>query len=150
AAPSQVIAHPTEPRALVLARETGTVFDIDAVKLAVSRSGRAGNTAVAMRLSPANDAVWVLYRDPASLVEFPLQSMRPGRHIRLGAPPSGFDLNGRLAAVASAERRTIALASLDSGSIARTITVGEEPTLVAFRKDGRHLFAASRPGRSLG
>jgi DNA-binding beta-propeller fold protein YncE len=149
-APSQVISHPSEPRALVLSRETGTIYDIDAVKLAVARHGRGGNTAVAMQLAPSNDAVWVLYRDPAALVEFPLKSMRPERRIRLSVPPSGFDLNGKLAAVASAERRSIALASLESGNVQRTIAVADEPTLLAFRKDGRHLFAASRPERAMG
>ena len=55
-APSLVLAHPTEHRALVLSRDGGAVYDIDAVKLEVARRGRAGNTAVAMRFSESGDA----------------------------------------------------------------------------------------------
>ncbi len=150
AAPSQVIAHPSQPKALVLSRESGMLFEIDAVKLEVARRGRGGNAAVSMQLSPANDAIWVLYRDPAALVEFPLASMRPERRIRLASPPHAFDLSGKLALVGSTGARTIAVASLETGTVDRTIATADEPTLLAFRKDGRHFFAASRPEHALG
>jgi DNA-binding beta-propeller fold protein YncE len=41
------------------------------------------------------------------------------------------------------------LASLESGAVERTVTLVDEPSLIAFRKDGRHLFAASKPERAL-
>src|SRR5215472_14463056 len=58
AAPSEVIAHPNH-KVFVLSAETGHVYEIDAVKLAVTRRARAGSNAVGMLLSPANDALWI-------------------------------------------------------------------------------------------
>lgn len=148
AAPVQVIAHPSQPRAVALSREGG-VFDIDVAKLEVERRARAGSAAISMELSPAGDAVWVLYRDPAALVEFPFASMRPGRRIKLGSAPHAFDLIGRRAVISSIESRSMSLASLDSGSVERVVSLADEPSIVAFRKDGRAIFGASRPERAL-
>ena len=92
AAPAAVLTHPYRPRVLVLAPETGTVYEVDGATYAISRKVRAGNQALAMQLSPSGDALWVLYRDPAALVELPLDSLRPGRHIRLPSPPEAFDM----------------------------------------------------------
>src|SRR5690348_10272160 len=50
AAPAAVLAHPSKPRVLVLAPETGTVYEIAADSLSVARKVRAGNQAVEMRL----------------------------------------------------------------------------------------------------
>jgi YVTN family beta-propeller protein len=147
AAPSQVIAHPSQHRTFVLSREGGSLYEIDAVKLEVSRHGRGGNTAVAMQLSATGDAVWVLYSDPALLVEFPLTTMRPGRKIRLGSVPHAFDVNGDRALVSSTVSRNVVLASLATAAVERTVTLEDEPSLLAFRKDGRHFFTASRAER---
>jgi DNA-binding beta-propeller fold protein YncE len=149
AAPSQVVAHPGN-KVFVLAPETGTVYEIDAVKLAVTRRARAGNAAIGMQLSPANDSLWILYRDPAALVELPLDSFRPGRRVRLASPPDAFDLSSRgIAAIASAQTRTIALAPLAGAAAERIVECADEPSLLLFRKDGRQLIAASRPSRNL-
>jgi DNA-binding beta-propeller fold protein YncE len=103
-----------------------------------------------MQLAPGNDALWILYREPAALVEVPLDSFRAGRRIRLAAPPDAFDLSSRgAAAIASNQNRTVAIASLVEASIERTIECADEPSLVVFRKDGRQLIAGSRPSRNL-
>ncbi|MEI9974975.1 MAG: hypothetical protein WDO73_24745 [Ignavibacteriota bacterium] len=79
---------------------------------------RAGNQAVAMQFSPAGDALWVLYRDPAALIELPLDTLHPGRRVRLPAPPDAFDLvmhhdrKVPIAAIVTRANRTIELASL--------------------------------------
>jgi len=149
AAPEVVVPHPQRPKVFVLAPENGTVYEIDVATSSVSRRVRAGSQAVAMQVSPAGDALWVLYREPAALVELPLDSLKPGRRIRLSAPPDSFDmvLDGRrqvpLAAVASRQDHTIALASLRKGAIERTITAGDEPSLVRFQSDGAQLIAGS-------
>jgi DNA-binding beta-propeller fold protein YncE len=154
AAPSAVLAHPHRPRVFVLAPENGTVYEVDGATYAVSRKVRAGNQAVAMQLSPAGDALWVLYRDPAALIELPLDTLRPGRRIRLPAPPDDFDLvlhNRRqvpLAAIASRQNQTIVLASLGSAAIERTIGASDEPSLVNFQWDGTQVIAGSWCGRS--
>ena len=91
----------------------------------------------------------MLYSDPAALVEFPLATMRPGRRIRLNSTPHAFDVNGGRALVASTVSRNLVVASLSNGAIERTVTLEDEPSLLSFRKDGRHFFTASRPERAL-
>jgi YVTN family beta-propeller protein len=126
------------------------VYEIDAASLAVGRTARAGSQAVDMRVSPRGDALWVLYRDPAALVEVPLNSLRPGRRIHLSAPPDDFDLSSEnRAAIASRQGRSIALASLTSAAIERTIAAGAEPSIVRFQLNGKQLIAGSRPERSV-
>jgi hypothetical protein len=151
AAPGAVLAHPTKPKAYVLAPEAGTVYEIDASFLALGRRARAGNEAVGMRLSRHGDALWVLYRDPASLVELPLDSFKPGRRIRLAAPPDDFDISPETedAAIVTRKSRTVAFASLANASITRTIQAATEPSIARFRFDGRQLIAGSQADRSL-
>ncbi|SPE39453.1 conserved exported hypothetical protein [Candidatus Sulfopaludibacter sp. SbA3] len=154
AAPSAVLPHPKVTKVYVLMPDAGTVAEIDGMSMAVSRRVRAGNQAVAMQMSAGKDALWVLYRDPASLVELPLDSLRPGRRIRLASPPDSFHLTsegaaGRQAAVASVQHRSLTLVSLTTGATERTISAGAEPSFVIFRKDGRQVLSGSRPERSL-
>jgi DNA-binding beta-propeller fold protein YncE len=150
AAPAVVLRHPRRPMAFVLAPQNGTVYEIDAVSLAVGRTARAGSLAADMRISPRGDALWVLYRDPAALVEVPLDSLRPARRIRLSAPPDGFDLSSEnLAAIASRQERSIVMASLTRAAIERTIAAGAEPSIVRFQSDGKQLIAGNRPERSV-
>jgi len=154
AAPSLVLAHPRQPKVYALTPETGSVCEIDAVSLAISRRARAGNIAADMQMSPAGDALWLLYRDPASLVELPLSGFQPRRPIRLPSPPDTFDLNAaasapRLAAVASRKDRSIVLVSLAASAIQAASDAGVEPSLMRFRSDGRQLLAGSAAARSL-
>jgi YVTN family beta-propeller protein len=151
AAPSQVLARPKTTKAYVLAPANGTIYEIDAGLLTITRRVRAGNTAIAMRLSRAGDALWVLYSDPAGLVEIPFDSMRPGRRIRLGAPPVDFDLSREtdVASVVSSSGRTISIVGLAQASVSRTIRAAAEPCIARFRKDGRQLITGSRTDRSL-
>jgi DNA-binding beta-propeller fold protein YncE len=155
AAPEVVVAHPTRPRVYVLAPENGTVYEIDGSTYAVSRRVRAGNQTVGMKLAPAGDALWVLYRDPAALVEIPLETLKPGRRIHLPSSPDAFDLvlhaqrQVSLAAVASRQNHTIVLASLKDGAIERTITAGDEPSMVRFQSDGVQVIAGSWRDKSV-
>ena len=151
AAPGAVLAHPNKPKAFVLAPQAGTVYEIDASFLTVPRRVRAGNEAAGMRLSRNGDALWVLYRDPASLVELRLDSFKPGHRIRLAAPPDDFDLSSETddAAIVTRSNRTIAIASLANGSITRTIQAATEPSIARFRFDGRQLIAGSQADHSL-
>ena len=150
AAPAVVLRHPQRPVVFVLAPQGGTVYEIDAASLAVGRTARAGSQAVDMRISPRGEALWVLYRDPAALVEVPLSSLRPARRIRLSTPPDDFDLSSEnRAAIASRQDRGIVIASLTSATIERTIAAGAEPSIVRFQLDGKQLIAGSRPERSV-
>lgn len=156
AAPSCVMAHPKgDPTAYVLAPEAGTVYEVETGKLAVSRRVKAGSQAVCMRMAPAGDAVWVLYREPAMLQEIELKSMKPRARIPLRQAADGFELSWLhdekselMAAVSSEKDRTVTLASLRGGA-QQSITLNGEPSLVAFRKDNELLMVGSRQDRSL-
>ena len=99
----------------------------------------------------------MLCRDPASLVEIRLDSVKVGRRIRLASVPDAFDLGldsrdsrGAMAAIASRQDGSIVLASLTRGAVERTIAAGAEPTLVRFQPlDGKQLLVGSGPGRSV-
>lgn len=151
AAPCEVVAPVKPARAYVLARENATVYEIDAVSLAVSRRIRLGNEAASMRLSRNGDSLWVLLRDPAALVEVPIASMRAERRITFPAPPDAFELSRETAdaCILTRSGRTLAIASLDEASLTRTIVSTTEPSLVSFRSDGRHLIAGSEAARSV-
>jgi DNA-binding beta-propeller fold protein YncE len=151
AAPSQVLARPKTTKAYVLAPANGTIYEIEASLLTIARRVRAGNAAVAMRVARAGGALWVLYRDPASLVEIPFDTMRPGRHIRLAAPPVDFDLSPKTddACVVTSSDRTISVVSLTQASVSRTIHAATEPCIARFRADGSQLIAGSPADRSL-
>jgi DNA-binding beta-propeller fold protein YncE len=153
-APSAVLAHPHRPRVFALAPENGSVYEVDGATYAISRKVKAGNQAISMQLSPSGDALWVLYRDPAALVELPLDTLRPGRRIRLSAPPDAFDLvlhkqrQVPLAAVVCRQDQSITLANLGSAQVEHTIAAGDEPSLVHFQWDGSQVIAGSWRGRS--
>jgi len=151
AAPEQILAHPTLAKAYALAPRNGTVYEIEAGATAVSRRARGGNDAVGMRISRSGDALWVLYRDPPSLVEIPFESLRPGRRVRLPASADDFDISRERAeaCIVSRHSRTIAIVSLAEASIARVIEAAVEPSIARFRKDGKQLIAGSQADRSL-
>jgi DNA-binding beta-propeller fold protein YncE len=150
AAPAVVLRHPQRPVVFVLAPQSGMVYEIDAATLETGRTARAGSQAVDMRVSPRGDALWVLYREPAALVELPLDSLRPARRIHLSAQPDDFDLSSdNRAAIASRQGRSIVMASLTSAAIERTIAAGAEPSIVRFQSDGKQLIAGNRPERSV-
>ena len=149
AAPSAVLSHPLRPKVFVLAPQAGTIYEIDAASLAVSRRVRAGNDAVAMRLTAAGDALWVLYREPAALVEIPLGSLHPRRRIRLPAPPDDFDLSNDGRAAVVSRQGLFVLASLDRAAIERTLSTGPNPTSVCFQWDSRQVMITSRADRSI-
>ncbi len=149
-APAAVLAHPRQAKVFALAPETGTVSEVEVAKLAVSRRARAGNQAISMRLAPAGDALWVLYREPAALVEFPLDTLKPRRRIRLPVAPDDFDLSsGGRAAIAARSSGAVVIVSLAQSAVERTVAAGIDPHIIRFQQKGAQIVAGSRSGRSL-
>lgn len=150
AAPAAVLGHPRNKKVFALAPEAGAVFEIDVAKLAVSRRARGGNQAVCMRMAPEGDALWVLYREPAALVEFPLDTLEPRRRIRLSAAPDDFDISpdGR-AAIAARSSEAVLIVSLPHSATEHTVAVGMDPTIIRFQQKGAQIVAGSRSDRSI-
>jgi DNA-binding beta-propeller fold protein YncE len=151
AEPEQMLAHPKLSKAYALAPDNGTVYEIDGDTQTITRRAHAGNTAVGMRVARGGEALWVLYRDPASLVEIPFDSLRPARRIRLSAAPDDFDLSAAddLACVVSRKDRSLSIVSLPQSTVMRSIAAATEPSIARFRKDGKHIIAGSEADRSL-
>jgi hypothetical protein len=155
--PTEIVAHPSATRAFALAPDSGSIFEVETEKLAVSRRARIADRVFSMALAPADPSrpkaapcLWALCREPAELVELPLDSFAPRRRIRLPAPPDGlaFSANG-MAAISHFRAGAITLVSLGRAAVARTITVKQEPSLLHFRQDGAQLIAGSQPDRAL-
>jgi hypothetical protein len=159
ASPTEILTHPSAPRAFAFAPEAGIVWEIDAERLAVRRRTRVSNQALSLATS-GNGALWVLSREPAELIELPFDSFAPRRRIRLPWTPDGLTTWSKekgdfttgpenLAAIASYRSRSIAIASLDRASIDHVVDAKDEPSLLHFRRDGAQLIAGSHPARAL-
>jgi YVTN family beta-propeller protein len=148
AAPSAVLSHPRLPRVLALAPSPATVYEIDAASFAVTRQIRVGGQAAGMLLA-GSDVLWVLCREPAALVEIPLDSFRPRRRIPLPDPPDDFDISGQRAAVVSRSGGTVVLASLEHGAVVRTVPVTRDSSIVRFQQKGAQVIAGSPSDHSV-
>jgi len=149
-APTAVLAHPHHSKVFALAGATGTIFEIDVASLAISRHARAGTNAVSMQFDPDGNAIWVLYREPAALVEFPCDALRSRRQLALGMPPDGFNISpNRRAAIASNAGQSVLIASLDRTAVENTVRLAAAPSLVSFQQKGLQIIAASHSAQNL-
>ncbi len=148
-APEQMACHPTAPRAYASLPEAGSIVEIDGEKLTTARRVRIGNRLAGISMARGKAVLWALSREPAELVEIPLDSFAPRRRIRLPWPPDSFTLSETMAAVASRERGAIALAPLQTAAIARIVETRDEPSILHFRLDGAQLIVGSHGGRVL-
>lgn len=150
-APGQVVAHAERQCAYVLAPQTGTIYEIDAVELRVKRKLSLRATGVAMRLAPGGEFLWVLCRSPHGLVRLSLDKFQAGARLILPNDPVAFDLtyDGLAAVVAFPEVRTVGLLDLDKRGGTRVAPAGEDPRAVHFRRDGQQVLVANRSARML-
>jgi YVTN family beta-propeller protein len=146
AAPSAIVPHPRLPRVLALAGEAGILYEVDA-SLAIIRRAHAGGQAAGMLLNAG--ALWLLSRDPAALVEIPLDSFTPRRRIRLPAPPDDFDISEDRAVIASQAAGSVLLADLNRGSLEYTASVTRDTNVVRFQQKGDQIIAGSPADRSV-
>ena len=151
----RVEGRPTEvltrgESAYVLTGEGGTVHEINARELALRRRARVARTALAMRLAPAGEGLWVLCREPRQLVRLGADG-RVGARIELPGEPVDFDVSpdGRWAAVSFGAAGAVAFANLDQKRCAEPASLGREITMVRFRSDGKLALAASPAERTL-
>jgi YVTN family beta-propeller protein len=144
-----VVQDASHPRAYALSNESGAVYEIDPERLKVSRRTSAARRACGMRLDPTGKAIWILARDPAALVRVPLDTLRPDHGIALGAEPESFELSRDVRAAVSFANGSLAIVSLQRGSVERVIPGPPPSPLLAFRNDSKLLMAGSASQRSL-
>jgi YVTN family beta-propeller protein len=100
-------------------------------------------------LLAGGEVLWLLCREPAALVEIPLDSLRPRRRIPLADPPDDFDVSGQRAAVVSRSSGTVVLASLEYATIERTVPVTPGSSVVRFQQKGAQIIAGSPSDHSV-
>jgi YVTN family beta-propeller protein len=147
AAPSAVLPHPRLPKLYALATDAGIVYEVDGATLAITRRVHLAGQAAGM-LS-GGDALWLLIREPAGLVEIPLDSLAPRRRIRLPAPPDDFDIAGDRAAMVSRAAASLFLADLERGALDRTAPIARDTNVVRFQQKGEQVIAGSPVDRSV-
>jgi YVTN family beta-propeller protein len=145
-APSAILPHPRLPKVIALAGDAGILYEVDA-SLAITRRAHVGSQALGMLLSA--DALWLLLREPAALVEIPFDSFAPRRRIRLPAPPDDFDINGDRAVVASRAAASVLLADLKRASLEYTASVPRDTNVVRFQQKAAQIIAGSPADRSV-
>ncbi len=147
-APVQVLALRSQPLVYALTAETGSVHEILVDRLRYSRKIAVAETAVAMRLAANERAIYVLARQPRSLVRVALDSWAVDWRVSLPEDPVDFALapGGRFAGVSSAA--SVRLVDLSNGHVGDPLGAGGYGA-VQFRKDGRMLIAADRGERRL-
>jgi YVTN family beta-propeller protein len=157
AAPAQVVAAQTRPSVYALTPATGSIHEIQSDRLSFKQKLPVGSTAVSMRLAPSGQgekgrredrAMYVLTRDPPSLVSVALDSFQVEWRIALPGEPVDFDIasHGRTAAVSLGSN--VRFIDLMTRQLSDPLGEGDY-SAVRFLKDGPSLIAADRGSRRL-
>ena len=151
--PNTVVAHPGRPAVYVLTPESGTIYEIEVSSLAIKRRTRPSQSALSMRLAGDGRSLWVLAREPRSLIRVPLDSFRAAARIPLPYDPGDFEIDrrpeGRMAGVSFPDEGKVALCDLTANSVTAPLGVGARPVIAGFRKDGEHLLVGSGADRTI-
>jgi YVTN family beta-propeller protein len=141
--PAQVLAAATRPAVYALTSATGTVYEVQFNKLSVSRKITVASTALAMALAPDEKSLYMLGRQPHSLIAVDLDGFHPSWSLPLPEEPSEMALSedGKLAAVTSA--RGVWLVDVASRRLRGPLLEGDFGA-AQFRHDGSLLMVANR------
>ncbi|MCS7314586.1 MAG: hypothetical protein RMI94_02080 [Bryobacterales bacterium] len=144
APPRDVLAHPALPLAWVLSPEAGLLCELDLTRPGPARQLRLARDAVAMRLDPQGQTLWVLCRQPAQLLAVRTDRLERIARIPLPGEPLDFDLAryDALAAVSLAAQG-VAFVDLKTARAAHPVVFGRRPGAIRFRSDGRLLLVGS-------
>jgi YVTN family beta-propeller protein len=145
--PSAVLVKPGTQRVFVLMPGIGTVAEIDANTVSITKNYRVAATAVSMRMAQDGESLWVLARDPQALIELDLKTYKVAATIRLARSASDFDLSpaAPLAVVDAAP----SLINLATKKLERSLEISDAVGLVRFRADGKQVLAGAASARSI-
>lgn len=148
-APAAVMSTPNGKTVLALLPDVGSVVEVQAESLAISRTKKVAGLAVAMRL--AGGRVWVLGRDPDCLVPLDFATWERGPVISLPHAGSDFDIapDGNSAVVSYWAQSRCGLVDLRRGTVSGEIGLASESGIVRFRPDGKQILVGSTPGRTI-
>lgn len=153
-APSEVQAAALRPAVYALTADTGAVHEIHPEALRVERKTVAGARAVRMLLSPDEALLYVLVREPRSLVAIDLERFRIAWRLPLPEEPASLAISsgGETGAITSAESlRLVDLKNrrvgpaLGHGVFGEVRFLANSRTLVAGNLERRVLSAYRAP-----
>ena len=156
--PSQVIAPAGRSSVYVLTPASGSLHEIAVQQLKVQRKLRLGQAAVSMRLSPDENAIYVLLAQPRKLVRAVLDKFVVDWELALPTGGSDFDLGAYFDPVIKGYRQVGAVSYGANGGFAFFDPAGRklfpvmrldgEVGAVRFQY-GKELIVANLTGRSL-
>jgi len=146
-APEALLTHAGGKAVLALLPEVGTVVEIPAERLAVSRRKRLAGRAIAMRV--VGEYLWMLAEEPQALLPLNLQTWQSGAAIRLPYAATDFDVSpdGAMAVVSYGDRKQCGLVDLRGG--ARQIGIASDAGVTRFRPDGKQVLMGSAAARTI-
>jgi len=149
--PSQVVADSLGGRVFALTPESGTVHEIRAGTLALSRKLQVAHTAVAMRLSKDARTLVVLCSEPRRVAVVSLDGLRVISETPLSADPTDFDVSddGRYVAVSYTSEQAISIIGIADRRTPGLIPANGDIGAVRFRGDSKVLVAADLTRRML-
>ena len=156
--PSQVIAPAGRASVYVLTPASGALHEIAVQQLKVQRKLRVGQTAVSMRLSPNESAIYVLLAQPRKLVRVTLDKFVVDWELPLPVGGTNFDLGEYFDPEIKAYRQVGAVSYGSNGGFAffnpaerklfPVTSLNGEVGAVRFQF-GKELIVANLSGRSL-
>jgi YVTN family beta-propeller protein len=158
--PTAVLASRRHARVYALTPENGSVHEIRADQLTLSRKVRIAAEALEMRLAPAGDALYVLCRKPKQLARLLLNPLQVSWTLPLSDDPVDFDMSpdGNTVAISSGAGCSITFVDVAHRQSFSPLRTTGEIGLVRFQplheaaraeSDSRQLIAANVSQRML-
>jgi DNA-binding beta-propeller fold protein YncE len=146
--PSAVISTVKHPSVYALTPANGTVHEIDVDRLSFTRRVTVASSAIAIQAAPSDGALYVLAREPQSLIRIALDTLQMEWRLSLPRDPVDFALatDGKTAAVSFTNG--VRLVDLASRKVLPPAGEGDFGS-VRFLADSRTLIAADRGERRL-
>ncbi|MFN7923692.1 MAG: hypothetical protein U0Q16_26555 [Bryobacteraceae bacterium] len=153
--PTVVVSHWSRPVVYAVMPRSEMLQEIDAEQLAPRRKLKLPVHPSAIQLDPAGHALWVLSAEQRQLVRIPVDRLQPDLRIALPEAPADYafappDRPARdLIAISLGASGRLALVSMATGRIERTVALGGNLGTLEFRKDGRSILASDRAANQL-
>ena len=147
-APAQMLAANMKPLVYALTPATGAIHEIQVYRLSFARKAVVASSAVAMALSADERSLYVLAREPRSLVAVGLEAFRADWRLALPEDPVDFAVAPVGESVAITSAGGVWLADLEARSLTGPLARGDFGAL-RFLSNGKMLIAANRGERLL-
>ena len=147
--PTEILAHPAEPKVYALTPENGSVHEIDSANLKFSRRWKANQPLTHIRLSSDGGILWALAIHPHRLIEVKLPDWKTGRTIPLPAVPVDFDVSNGYAVISFGPAALPVLIHLEQGKIINQLAGAGQYSIVRFQSNGKAVMAGDPSNKLL-